>query len=200
MRRVLERLEVEWTRQGATVLSNLAPGITDDEIDATLPTHVALPEEARELFRWRNGTLEAGPPYGQGSDFGLGWQYPPLAALVEEYRDWGAWMEEAASVLGTPVLWSPNWFPVFLTQGGDRLLVELDKPVTPLTHRVVAVSATAPDDSVELTGLKTHWSLISLLETWSALLAARLVTWDATAKTWAVNAQWDTYRAALRAQ
>jgi hypothetical protein len=53
--RALRRIE-------APVADNLAPGLSDEEIDALLePVGITLPEEARVWWRWRNGPDPAAP-------------------------------------------------------------------------------------------------------------------------------------------
>lgn len=54
---LLEQLESRWRAAGATTLQRMAPGISDDEIDRiAAPLGFRLPEEARRLYRWHDGS------------------------------------------------------------------------------------------------------------------------------------------------
>jgi hypothetical protein len=56
---LLASLEQRWRAAGALYLDEMAPGLTDEEINAiAAPLGFGLPEEARQWYRWHNGSSQ----------------------------------------------------------------------------------------------------------------------------------------------
>lgn len=65
--RKLHRLAMAFEAHGVPVLGNLRPGASDAELDALAhDLGVALPDELRTLYRWRNGHIDPNPMAGGG--------------------------------------------------------------------------------------------------------------------------------------
>jgi hypothetical protein len=54
---LLEALEQRWRTAGALYIDEMAPGLTDEQIDTIVaPIGFTLPEEARRWYRWHDGS------------------------------------------------------------------------------------------------------------------------------------------------
>src|ERR1700712_5378996 len=93
---LLDELESRWRNANAAILGDLAPGLSDEQIDdLTLSVGLRLPEEARMWWRWHRG-VDAGQAGFFGSTRRLmrldlavedwlaqgGFQHPELAAKL----------------------------------------------------------------------------------------------------------------------
>jgi cell wall assembly regulator SMI1 len=124
-RELLDGLEARWKARGVPLLERLAPGLTDEEIDATMaPLGLRLPAEAREWWRWHDGVPATAINYTYERHLGPRLQYLPLAEAVERYRRRRAEVAEDPSVDDPTYWWHPLWFPVVRSDSGEDLAVD----------------------------------------------------------------------------
>ena len=126
-REQLEELEARWRARAIPLIERLAPGLSDDEIDATIaPLGLQLPREAREWWRWHDGVPAASIQFTWQRHIGPRIQYLPLAEAVEHYKS------RRAKAVDDPVnddptyWWDPTWFPVVNTDSGEHVAVECE--------------------------------------------------------------------------
>jgi hypothetical protein len=196
----MDRLLDHWERLGAPIASLLQPGLTDGEIDERLaPTRLTLPDEARALFSWRNGTRPRPEIDYYTRTMGIaGWCFWSLEELVEWYvTEWNDWRDGMYDDLGYATrddFW-PEWFPVFRTRQWDRHLLIDCRHQPSYPNAVAATGATVN----ERTALKA-FSLLALLETWVLWFDAGFISYDVERGRWTHDADaldWTTYRAAF---
>ncbi len=190
VRAALERIEAVWLRMGAPIVDALRPGLADEQIDQILrPTGLLLPVEVRELFRWHDGTHNT--QIGAADDrayFGFGWDFADLGTLIEFYQ--GKWRESLvtfAAMANEPVMWWPEWFPVFLSEQSAAVVSTADRPVW---HPIAVVQPIMPFEENW-----QHPSFVSLVETWASLLETGAEVWGQ--QEWHRTIHLRTYRAAL---
>lgn len=196
VRRALEGIEAAWRRQGAPIAAHLAPGLSDQEIDALLqPSGITLPETARELFRWHDGAGLGEPHPWYGRAVGAGhWRFQPLHECLDYYvNEWLPAIAEACALQGErPAAWR-GWFPLFLCdEHGQAVAVFCpEKAGTP--HAVCAADVIGGTPGTAL----THLSLAALLETWRGWLDDEHIAWDALTGEWrhSDSLHWTTFRA-----
>lgn len=89
---LLDRFEERLRAEGALIVENWAPGLTDEQIDGLLqPLGLDLPEEARVWWRWHDGVLKDAP---NPTEISPGRDHRPLryaadcyAALADDMRE-----------------------------------------------------------------------------------------------------------------
>jgi hypothetical protein len=194
MRNVLERLERHLVDQQAPAAALLRPGLSDEAIDELIaPTGLDLPEEARELFRWHDGTRGDIRDQRDRSIAG-GWQFHPLQDQVARLHEWRAGVQEAADEEGWELVYKPVYFP--LLQGvnwGSLVMIRCGHRTRSFPNPVIYAEQFAPSSELAI----THFSLYSLFETWLLWLDAGHVWWDHTKGSWQKDDRlhWTTYRA-----
>jgi cell wall assembly regulator SMI1 len=131
-RDLLEELEACWRAQHAPVADHLAPGLSVDEIGATIaPLGLELPVEALTWWGWHDGTVDlpgASPDVG---DLGPGWVFWSLRSAVSEYQRWRESAAEAADEepeTDASDLWHPQWFPSTTRDTGTTAACDCSVP------------------------------------------------------------------------
>lgn len=89
----LETFERSLRSAGAGIVEHWMPGLSDDVIDELAGAHgLSLPEEARVLWRWHDGSSADAPP--TANEIAPGRRFSPLATVVSHseatmlgYRD-----------------------------------------------------------------------------------------------------------------
>jgi hypothetical protein len=85
---ILGELELRWRRLGTTMAERMEPGLDDDEIDQiTAPLGFSLPEEARRVFRWHQGSSLA-PLAAYRTLIPLGTCVQSTLDFLEDDDDW----------------------------------------------------------------------------------------------------------------
>jgi hypothetical protein len=80
----LDRFARSLRGAGAQSVDHLNPGLTDRQIDELTAAHgLALPEEARRLWRWHDGGSPAAPPGAK--EIAPGRRFVPLDSVLAEY-------------------------------------------------------------------------------------------------------------------
>jgi len=189
VRSTLERLEAHWRNQGAPIASHLSPGVSDVEIDRLQElAGVVLPDVARELYRWHNGATAGGAdPNSEDSFFGAcSWQFLSLAQITDwvlsEWRvDNRRWAERFPE-FEPEGPWPRQWFPVF--KGNAEAIVINCHGGPDLNPARVAWASYR--ESTPATAL-THYSLVSLLQTWLLWFDVGAVGWDSVAGHWLLD-------------
>lgn len=114
-------LETALAQHAPQTLANLNPGLTDDEIDAALAgTGLALPEELRALYRWRDGSGPA--PARAFRPFFANSEFITLAHSVPVYQQ----LQSAPP----HIAYMKSWLDVFPDPMGDGIKHDLS-PRTP---------------------------------------------------------------------
>jgi hypothetical protein len=114
--KVLSRLEIELRRVGASISASLRPGLTPaaiDELTRDLPFR--LSDSLAALYRWHDGSEGNGP----GEELFPGARFPHLERSVEAYFFELRLAKKLALEHEFAPLFAEDWFPVFVTVGGD---------------------------------------------------------------------------------
>jgi HEAT repeats len=113
---VLGRLEIELRRVGAPISASLRPGLTPAAIQhLTRDLPFRLGDSLAALYGWHDGSEGNGP----GEELFPGARFPNLERSVEAYFFEMRLAKEVASEYGFAPLFADDWFPVFVTVGGD---------------------------------------------------------------------------------
>lgn len=116
-RGLLSQLADAWTAQGAAIAGQLAPGLSDDEMDElTAPLGVRLPLEARVWWGWHDGVpWRTDGERTTGRELGPGMDYLPLRDAVSQYlRE----RRNFTQVMGDPEPYRPKSFLTITYRGG----------------------------------------------------------------------------------
>lgn len=117
---LLTALEEEWRRQGAPIADLLAPGLTDQDIDALVdPVGLRLPQELRVWWRWHDGLAHVPDAWPEGSIGPGDWHPMSLREAVDRYREELPDRPDPAGDL----YWRATWFP-FAIMSNDVLFVD----------------------------------------------------------------------------
>lgn len=136
-RDALERLEIALAAMDHPIASTPREGLTDDQVDElTGQAGVTLPDQARELWKWRNGWQITQPGWST-IDGQLFPHNVPFLTLQEALSDHADYLNRVVPLLGVPAL-RPALLPAFrlqlayisididTTQDGDVSLVRWD--------------------------------------------------------------------------
>ena len=119
----LERLEALWAEQGAPLVANLRPGLSEHEIEAQLrPLGLRAPAEARLWWGWHDGV-----PSGQARIMGGSWfRFFTLSDAVAQYHSSRGVAKQAAGIdeEGADRFWHPSWLPI--TETGYGAVIACD--------------------------------------------------------------------------
>lgn len=135
-----EQLLAGWRRQGAPIAGNLAPGLSEAEMDElTAPLGVVLPDEARVWWGWRNGPREPPGPTGIEGYLGPMFGFYSLEDAVEAYgaremvRDSIEMGRRMGGRLELEVEWPAHWLPVIDTGSSLQILLNCaDRALAPV--------------------------------------------------------------------
>ena len=114
--KVLGRLEIELRRAGAPISASLRPGLTPTALEQlTREMPFRLSDSLAALYRWHDGSEGNGP----GEELFPGARFPNLERSVEAYFFEMRLAKELALEHGSAPFFEDDWFPVFVTVGGD---------------------------------------------------------------------------------
>jgi hypothetical protein len=176
----LTRLETAWRAQGAPIADDLAPGLTETEIDSRIPADLTLPAAARRWWGWHDGTT--GGIWSARSAVGVGgWHLMSLAEAL-------AWRAELMAENDPPEFpadpgewegqWAPWWLPI-VHYDGATLFLDLNA-ATPDGDVPVHLWAKTPDDVFSV----RFDSLGDLVRRWSSALDDGYFRWSAETAEW----------------
>jgi hypothetical protein len=177
----LNRLEAAWRAQGAPIADDLAPGLTETEIDSRLPADLRLPAAARRWWGWHDGTT-GGMWTGATSEVGVGpWHLMSLAEALKWRADLMAEVPEP-DFPDDPSDWEGQWAPWWLPivhYDGATLFLDL-RAATPGGDPPVHVWSKVPDAVFDV--LIT--SLGEMVDRWSSALEQGYFRWSKEAADW----------------
>jgi len=140
---LLERLAEQWRRHDAPIARRLAPGLTDQEMDAlTEPLGLRVPPEARTWWRWHNGARDASILTGGGKAFASLERCVSLAAQIREIareavRPYGLSAQQSDEQARG--IWNWDWLPLSEDGVGTMLVidaaVENPRALCPVSYR-----------------------------------------------------------------
>jgi cell wall assembly regulator SMI1 len=179
---LLARLEEAWALQGASVVDQLAPGLTDEEMDeVTLPLGLRLPIEARVWW----GTHDGVPKRPDGSlgperAIGPGLQYLPLReaaeAYIEDRRIFGA-------LEGDPEPFRPaTLLPI--TRSTGPILCDCSLPEGAPSPIYYTHTFGSPDTDLKHPVARSFGEMVCW---WVDALTDGSWWWDAARRTWMVD-------------
>jgi hypothetical protein len=115
--KLLTELGSELKKANPELMKNLRPGLPFEEIDRLTTTiDIRLPEMARELFHWRNGTnIPEGRTIEQNWIFPLGF-FMPINRAVDMYH----YHHKNSDY------WRKNFFLLFESGGGQIFMIDCD--------------------------------------------------------------------------
>lgn len=121
---VLERFENALADTSPEYLKGLAPGVSDEELDAVeAELGIALPETVRALYRWRNGDAKENGQYVRLRIFS------PLKSAAATWKmlcDMEAAGEWERNGKQQPGVWCRHWFPIARWSNGFHLCIDLE--------------------------------------------------------------------------
>lgn len=177
----LERVEAAWRAQGATIAGDLAPGLSEGEIDSRLPEGLTLPAAARRWWGWHDGTV--GGIWSLSSATGIGpWNLMSLA----ESLDWRATLmaeNDPPEFPEDPGDWEGQWAPWWLPiahYDGATLFLELSAAL-PDGDVPVHVWSKVPDAVFEV----QIPSLGEMVSGWASALEEGVFRWSPEEGRWA---------------
>ncbi len=123
---LLDQLEERWRTHDAPIARRLAPGLSDEEIDALAePLELGVPSEARTWWRWHNGAHDAFIVTSGGKSF----------SSLEQCLSKAAHMREMAREVTRPYrlsardademargVWNWDWLPLCEDAVGGTLV------------------------------------------------------------------------------
>lgn len=146
----LDRILGHLDRLGRATPGLIRPGLAPEEVDAheaRLP--FLLPEEVRQLFLWRDGTVVEEGDQLDVLQFFPGFYFPSLDEAVtvfDERRD--------------APQWEPGWFPVFMDGAGDFYLAVCESDRRKATTEIVGFLHGEPEQVVEYESLDAMTKVI----------------------------------------
>lgn len=147
---ILDRFLQAAAEVDAPIASQLAPGLSDDEIDQVIgESGVVISEELRTLWRWRTAAPSPETP--------VGWMIHPNFELLPPERAIASTLTRRAGLYG----WTPfkeSWVAFATWRDPSYLVVDVDleqNGVTPIIYRLEeATIAAAPS----LGTLFSYWT------------------------------------------
>jgi cell wall assembly regulator SMI1 len=166
---LLDRLETLWRDQGAPIADQLAPGLTDEQLDGYERTSgLTFPAEVRRWWGWHDGVRRQFPGTREepGSVIGVGgWDFLSCDEVLAER----AFMLDVASRTGDDdVYWRPTWLPMLVSHA-DLVFVDCADPAP-----MVRIWHQAPDDLH--TARARSWT--DAVAFWVRMLAERYYLWS----------------------
>jgi hypothetical protein len=114
--KILSRLEIELRRVGAPISASLRTGLTSAAVDQlTRDLPFRLSDSLAALYRWHDGSEGNGP----GEELFPGACFPNLERSVDAYFFEVHLAKKLALEHGFAPTFRDDWFPVFVTVGGD---------------------------------------------------------------------------------
>jgi hypothetical protein len=167
---LLNELEGRWRSQGALVADYLAPGLSDDEMQALVtPLGLRLPREARLWWGWHNGTVADAPNLAW--DIGPSRAFFSLELAVEESLGGREDLEGCG--------WQAGWIQV--TSDRSRIYIDCSGDDNE------PVSVWAVDWELDNPVAPTLGSFGDLVSTWITAIDLGAWKWNADRNGW----DWD---------
>lgn len=117
MNELVQRLELLLRTKRSEYFAQLQPGVTDDQLDAFAARFsVTLPQEFRDLYRWRNG---------QHLDYSESLHRNRMFCSLEEVAEAKAVFDEMIGFdFEEPEHWRRAWLPFLHNGGGSYLCID----------------------------------------------------------------------------